>query len=802
MWPDRNDALSRTIEAEAAVEDFYAEGLRRWSPIVEASVLPSLTASALPPDPEAVDSVTDSWAQITEDLILVGMAGLWSVSVIQAMEGIDVELPEPDEDYRADTTVARTLARNSRMSSTKVVEAMARVEASSPLRRARDAYVEEQRALTSRTPAAVKLKLEMTMRKAPADLSRDALRAEIADVLSPGGETMRGLARNAGYQAAGAQNAAIEEAARASGETLEKTWICTIDSRTRPTHWAADGQRVPIDGTFTIGNEELRRPGDSRGSSKETDNCRCRMGILAPDESLPDEVDRHTERGPGDSTVKHRQGSQADEIERREERGEVRAREDPDGIGRAGINASGGWVSPSEAIYEIEETSMTAGVVESVEVFDDEGSGETYRTFTDAVIAVIGEPTSDGRMFASDIELSFRTFPLPLMWTKQSSAGHMDAYTVGVLESASVDGTNVIASGYILNTEEANEAAAQIGHGITGPSVDLAATEWMLTDEDGKEISEEDWWDLPMDAQVYQTVTKAELIGTTLVATPAFGATAITLNAERESRDVALVASAAEDFRPRVYDRRLFADPQLTGPTLPTMGDDGRIYGHLACFGECHRSIQAQCILAPRSYTNYSHFHTSPAVRLDDGSRIPVGRLTVDVGHAPDSYSGAQAAAHYDNAGSCFALVRVGEDAHGVWFSGVAAPWATAEQIEKGLSAPLSGDWRDFGTGLELVAALAVNTPGYAARGRDDDQGRPIALVASLGPAPDTERGGMNFTAEQVRDIVRATVVEMEDRAAYTDRLEQAMNRAKALTASANSDRLAGLMDRARKVNA
>jgi hypothetical protein len=82
-------------------------------------------------------------------------------------------------------------------------------------------------------------------------------------------------------------------------------------------------------------------------------------------------------------------------------------------------------------------------------------------------------------------------------------------------------------------------------------------------------------------------------------------------------------------------------------------------------------------------------------------------------------------------------LVRVGEDKHGVWFSGVAAPWATAEQVEMGLSAPLSGDWRDFGSGLELVAALAVNTPGFSARGRSDDQGRPLALVASLGPVDD-----------------------------------------------------------------
>lgn len=363
----------------------------------------------------------------------------------------------------------------------------------------------------------------------------------------------------------------------------------------------------------------------------------------------------------------------------------------------------------------------------------------TFRTFTDAVIALTGTPTSDGRMLSSDIELSFRSFPLPLMWCKQSTEGHLDSFTVGVIEEARVEGATVVASGYLLNTAEANEAADQIAHGVTGPSVDLAAAEWVLTDVDGVEPTAEAVDAMPEDAtlELYQTITKAELIGTTLVATPAFGDTTLTLNTSRESRDVALVASAADEFRPRVYDHRFFENPMLGGPTLPTMGDDGRIYGHLACFGQCHRSIQSECVVVPRSATDYAHFHTSPAVRLDNGTRLPVGRLTVGTGHASERMGARPAAAHYDQAGSAFALVRVGEDKHGVWFSGVAAPWATPEQVEMGLSAPLSGDWRDFGSGLELVAALAVNTPGFSARGRSDDQGRPLALVASLGPVDD-----------------------------------------------------------------
>lgn len=356
-------------------------------------------------------------------------------------------------------------------------------------------------------------------------------------------------------------------------------------------------------------------------------------------------------------------------------------------------------------------------------------AGDLYRTFTDAVIGLVGTPTSDGRMLASTIDLSFRSFPLPLMWCKQSKEGHSDSYTVGVIETAELRGNAIFASGYLLNTPEADAAATELAHGVTSPSVDLASAEWVFTDLTGKELSGE----ISPDTDAYMTFTKAELIGTTLVATAAFGDTKLAINESREAREVSLVAAA--EYRPKVYDHRLFENPNLTGPTLPTMGADGRIYGHLAVFGQCHRSVQTECVMVPRSPSDYAHFHTSPAVRLDNGQRLPVGRLTVGTGHADPRLGAAPAAAHYDNTGTCFALVRVGEDAHGVWFSGVAAPWATPEQVEQGVHSPLSGDWRNFGQGLDLVAALAVNTPGFSARGRDDDQGQPLALVASVGPA-------------------------------------------------------------------
>jgi len=51
--------------------------------------------------------------------------------------------------------------------------------------------------------------------------------------------------------------------------------VARHDERTRSTHAAADGQRVPVDSTFTVGSSSLDHPGDRRGPSGEVINCRC-----------------------------------------------------------------------------------------------------------------------------------------------------------------------------------------------------------------------------------------------------------------------------------------------------------------------------------------------------------------------------------------------------------------------------------------------------------------------------------------------------------------------------------------------
>lgn len=82
----------------------------------------------------------------------------------------------------------------------------------------------------------------------------------------------RAIARTESHAAA---NAANYEAAKATGIIAKKEWVSSAGERTRSAHRSADGQRVGIDESFTVGGEQLRYPGDPDGSAANVINCRC-----------------------------------------------------------------------------------------------------------------------------------------------------------------------------------------------------------------------------------------------------------------------------------------------------------------------------------------------------------------------------------------------------------------------------------------------------------------------------------------------------------------------------------------------
>lgn len=177
-------------------------------------------------------------------------------------------------------------------------------------------------------------------------------------------------------------------------------------------------------------------------------------------------------------------------------------------------------------------------------------------------------------------------------------------------------------------------------------------------------------------------------------------------NVHSTGASMSLTAAATLSVKPA----DAFRDPGFTRPTPITIEGD-RFFGHLAAWGVCHIGIQDVCTVAPHSSTNYAGFRTGHV--LTDEGRIAVGNITMGTGHASIKANAKAAVAHYDNTGSVVADVVAGEDAFGIWVAGLLRPTITQEQVDALQASALSGDWRWSPNGLELVAALAVNVPGF-----------------------------------------------------------------------------------------
>lgn len=241
----------------------------------------------------------------------------------------------------------------------------------------------------------------------------------------------------------------------------------------------------------------------------------------------------------------------------------------------------------------------------------------------------------------------------------------------------------------------------------------------------------------------------------------------------------ALMAGAAPAAPPKEW----FDDPKFTGPTPLHIGDDGRVYGHVATWGTCHVGIGDSCTLAPKSRTDYAYFHTGEVVTAD-GSRLAVGRLSYGKGgHAGPNLGYRAAAEHYDSTTSLGALVRAGEDPHGIWVAGALVPEADDAAVRIMRATPLSGDWRRIGSNLEMMAALHVVTPGFpipravTAAGSVPEEEVVLSLVAA-GVLPRViDEGDTALTAaapldyaEMGRAIARGMLAEQHEAAFRAER--------------------------------
>lgn len=352
-----------------------------------------------------------------------------------------------------------------------------------------------------------------------------------------------------------------------------------------------------------------------------------------------------------------------------------------------------------------------------------------------AVIAVEGFETSDGRVLEVGgwNQESPRMVPLPLwVQTEQPEfGGHAGAFIDGRIESITRmdDGRRLYAEGFVSTADERGKwAEGQIrSRNLRFVSIDVGEAD---VEYEVREIEEDGW---PTD--VLARYTDYEIMGATVCASPAIAWAVIWLDGmdepdeftaelpeppERvdepevvETGDMPLLLAAATHPPSDWFD-----DPELSEVTHLTVTADGRIFGHLAPWGECHIG-RPGCVTAPHSATEYAHFRTGETVAVcdcDDGEhlvRVATGRITLGTDHARSGVTASEAQWHYDNTGAVVADVAAGEDEHGIWLAGAIRPGTSDRQVRQLMAADVSGDWRTLGGALDLVGVLAVNVGGF-----------------------------------------------------------------------------------------
>lgn len=391
-------------------------------------------------------------------------------------------------------------------------------------------------------------------------------------------------------------------------------------------------------------------------------------------------------------------------------------------------------------------------------------------------VVVEGMRTSDGR-YITPGSLTHRALPLPILGLRTNTeSGHTGAEVFGRIDTLTrvpgedlvnrqtgepfPEGTFVWVGTGTVRGEHALTEDMRAGY-LTGNSVDLSEVEfdviWPEVDEDDPEAAAQAMAAGPDEIRF----TSGVIAGTTVCPFPAFAEAYIELDGQpispavdvtgepvvasvivREPGD-ALLASAEGDGDERP-PAAWFADPRLGEPTRLTITPEGEIVGHLAVWGVRHIGFDGREVYAPRSRSGYAEFMRYDLSALDDdGEPVEVrfGHLTMGGGHADTGLSSRAAAAHYDDACTRVARVAVGEDEHGVWVHGQVRPELTLRQRRDLAESQVSGDWRRIGGSLELVAALAVNSPGFPV---------PRSRVASIGVQSLVAAGAMPRAAGAV----------------------------------------------------
>jgi len=351
--------------------------------------------------------------------------------------------------------------------------------------------------------------------------------------------------------------------------------------------------------------------------------------------------------------------------------------------------------------------------------------------------------SSPGRTVMEASGFAHDELPLPLQANLYTGWGHDGAQNVGRIDSLTLEGDTVQATGHITVQDDDDDSgravvvAVALGN-VRGVSVDAGMddyTEQYEVDEAGQMVD------------VVYVVHAWTVKGATITPFPAFANARVTVegvdvpgiladvpadevaeDTEEEPVDEpddepaeALAASAATK-PPAAW----FADPTLDHPTPLTVDDNGRVYGHIAPWDSpdakaCHVGFSDRCVCPPKSPDGaYPYMMSGGTVSCSDGTQAQVATVAYLGGHPDDDGTAPWTTikAAYDNPANAGLQVAVGEDRHGIWLAGRVAPTRTAAEVEVIRACGVSGHWRtriqgDRVKGPRLIGACCVIAEGF-----------------------------------------------------------------------------------------
>lgn len=356
-----------------------------------------------------------------------------------------------------------------------------------------------------------------------------------------------------------------------------------------------------------------------------------------------------------------------------------------------------------------------------------------------------GIRTDDGRELLAGA-CQFPDLPVSLRLLIEDEGGHWGAVTCGRIDSMA------------RKTDQTPTVIYSDGVFGTDPNGQLA--ELMVTEQTQRFISidprdvEGEWvsvviatgdgdWDDDVFVDEWLRISSCVIGAATIVPMPAYPQAVITLGSvdlpdapianASAPPSITLpvgIAAAGGPLRPKKAwfdnpgftdgDERLVLQEDGRSYACPmTVCADGQFFGHVAWWECAHTGFAGRKVTPPHSKTGYAFYLTGAGVECEDGTVVEgVGQITMGTGHAPTGYSYSEAVAHYDGGYGAVQVadVRCGEDAYGIWVAGALRPNLTDLQVREFRALSLSGDWRDRGGNLEMMAVLAVPVPGFPVR--------------------------------------------------------------------------------------